>query len=442
MNFSAEDTRRKPHTTSLLWLIGACCLAPLGIGCGNTSTTPMPDQAGIENLPGVWHTWRGPNSNGVVVDQNPPTEWSDTKNVIWKVKVPGRGHASPIVVGDQIVLATADNNAQTQSVVSFDFVTGEQNWIRQVNQGNFNPKIYPSNTHASSSVTSNGKLLFAVFNNNQSAQIAALDLNGNIVWEKKAATFLPKRYHLGFGASPIIYNDTVIVTSECERDGSVVALKCENGDEVWRVDRKDATSYSTPVVADVAGREQMILSGANQVVSYDPRDGSKQWSVKGPWSVTCGTAVWTEDMVFVSGGYPQGTTMGINADGSEQIAWQNRTMLYEQSLLAVDGYIYGLSDRGIAYCWQANDGTEMWKERLEGKVSASPVFAGGNIYISVESGKTFVFKANPERFDAVAENQLGDIAYATPTFVNNKIIARVAVRGSPIQEWLYCIGER
>ncbi len=453
----------KNLTQRLKRQFGSCVLLVTGLalslGCGGQevttstnsnasnsgSTSLLSDAQDVENelVAGPWLQWRGPNRNGVVIDQNPPTSWSDTENVNWKVKVPGRGHASPIVVDDQIILATANKEDETQSVVSFNLETGKQNWITEVNKGNFNPRIYPTNTHASSTMASDGTHLFAVFNNNRVAQLVALDLSGKVVWEKKeAAKFVPKRYQFGFGSSPIVHDDLVIVCSECEQEGSMVAFNKDNGEEVWRVAREAATSYSTPVVANVSGKEQLILSGGNKTISYNPKDGSKMWEVQGPWSVTCGTAVWSDDMVFVSGGFPSQGTMAIKADGSGEVAWQNRAKCYEQSMLYYDGYVYGLADSGVCYCWRASDGEEMWNGRMEKKVSASPVLANGHIYMTLENGKTYVIKANPEAFEVVAENQLGSAGFATASIVNNQLLMRVA-EGVKLtdQEWLYSIGK-
>jgi len=402
-----------------------------------------PEAESNELVAGPWHHWRGPNRNGVVIDQSPVTEWSEDNNVIWKIQVPGRGHASPIVVGDLVVLATSDKANETQSVVAFDLKSGAQKWQTTVNTGKFNPRIFRTNTHASSTVASDGETLFVVFNNDKRAQLAALDMEGNLLWEKKAADFLPKRYQFGFGSSPIIYNNTVIVSSECEQDGSMVAFDTKSGDEVWRVARKAATSYSTPVVASVAGKQQLIMSGGMATTSYDPTNGKELWSVPGPWAVTCGTAVWSDDLIFTSGGFPDARTMAIKADGSEEIVWENTKKCYEQSMLYADGYVYGLTDVGVCYCWRAEDGKEMWKQRMEDKISASPVMAGGHIYFTVQSGRTFVIKANPAECEIVAENQLGNTAYATPTIVNNNLFLRVAEGPqNSKQEWLYCIGKQ
>ncbi|MGI9517529.1 MAG: PQQ-binding-like beta-propeller repeat protein [Pirellulaceae bacterium] len=431
-----------PAVVAVLVVSSGCDAQPSATAeekAANFASAPAGEAS--ELIAGPWNAWRGPNHNGVTIDQAPPVQWDDTQNVVWKVPLPGRGHASPVVIGDQIILATSDKANETQSVISLDRTTGEQRWQTVVNEGNFNPKIFPTNTHASSTVASNGEQLFVVFNNNESAQLAALDLEGNLLWEKKAADFVPKRYQFGFGSSPIVYENTVIVTSECEDDGSMAAFDVETGDEVWRVARTGATSYSTPAVCNVAGKEQLILSGDQSVVSYDPTSGAELWRVAGPWSVTCGTAVWSDDLVFVSGGFPAQRTMAIRADGSEEIVWENNAKFYEQSMLYHDGYLYGLADTGVAYCWRASDGEEMWKQRLENKVSASPVLAGDHIYIPVERGTVYVFKANPEEFELVAENKVGDTHYATPAFDNNQILMRIAAsEGDVKKEWLYCIG--
>ena len=150
-----------------------------------------------------WLDWRGPNRNGIVDGQTPPTEWSEEENVIWKAEVTGRGHASPCIAGSQIVLATADNAAQKQYVASYDFETGKKLWETLVNEGNFPKKIFPTNTHASSTVVSNGDRFFAMFCNNDVAQVVALDNQGKILWKKNAAPFKPKAYQFGFGASPV-----------------------------------------------------------------------------------------------------------------------------------------------------------------------------------------------------------------------------------------------
>ena len=395
-----------------------------------------------------WRRWRGPFGNGMAAEgQTPPTSWDEDQNVVWKVPVPGRGHASPLVVADKIFLATAETKSETQSVLCFDRQTGKQLWKTKVNQGAFNPRIHPKNTHASQTLATDGERVFAVFNNHDSVQLAAFDFSGQQVWEKKVGEF-KSRFPFGFGASPIVYKSNVIVANLNQSNSGIVAYDGASGAEQWRIDRNPGTSYSTPVVAKVAGREQLLLSGVRSVTAYDPENGKSLWSAPGKWDVTCGTMVWSEDLVFASGGYPAQQTMAVKADGSGELVWENAVKAYEQLMFEKDGYVYAHGNNNVVYCWRASDGNEMWKEKFSSRkadVSASPVYANGNIYFTAENGQTLVVKASPEKMVEVSRNKLGDEAFASMAICGNQIFTRVAMI-DPLddsrQEWLFCLGEQ
>lgn len=391
---------------------------------------------------GDWSIWRGPNSNGHAdAVEKPPTEWSETNNVKWKTPVPGKGHSSPTVIGNQIILTTSDEDAQTQSVVSFDRSTGRQQWLTTVLRGNLPAKIHKKNTHASSTAISDGTHIYSVFFNGDSVYLTALDMSGSKVWHIKTGEF-HSRYDFGFATSPIFYGDTVIVTAESEQHGYIAAFRKSDGAEQWRLPRKQGTSYSSPIVAKVAGKEQLVISGQKKVTSYNPATGRQLWQVDGSSPATCGTAVWSDEAVFVSGGFPNKETIAVKADGSGKVLWRNGEKCYEQSMLYVDGYIYALNDGGIAFCWDAETGAEQWKVRLGGPVSSSPIYVDGKVFATNEQGITFVFEATPDSYRQIARNQLGQSGFATPTFVDNQIIIRTAYnRSTGREEWLYCIGE-
>jgi len=390
---------------------------------------------------GDWPWWRGPNHNGVAEGPAPPTEWSDSKNVIWKTPVPGRGHSSPTVVGDHIYLATANEREQTQSVICFDRASGKQEWETTVGRGGF-PKIHNKNTHASQTVACDGERLFITFFNNNRIELTALDLNGEQQWQKEVAPFRPKAYQYGYAASPLIHGKNVIVVGDSDTGGFLMAFNRQTGAAAWRGARPPKLSWSSPVVANVAGREQLLLSGGEMVVSYDPKNGRGLWQTQATTSATCGTMVWENGLVFASGGYPKAETVCIKGDGSGQIVWRNQQKCYEQSMLVHQGYLYAITDPGVAYCWKADTGQEMWKARLRGPISASPILAGDNIYAADERGSMFVFRANPEKFELVGQNRLGSESFATPTICDGKIYWRVAQgQGGSRQEYLYCIGE-
>ena len=193
----------------------------------------------------------------------------------------------------------------------------------------------------------------------------------------------------------------------------------------------------------MAGKDQLLISGSEMIASYDPANGQPFWSQPCLTMATCGTVVWDDDTVYASGGYPKKETVAVKADGSGEIRWANGFKCYEQSMLIHDGHLYAVDDGGIAICWHAKSGREMWKSRLQGPVSASPVLVGDTIYASNERGTTFVFKANPQRFEAVGQNQLGEESFASATVVDNRILLRVAT-GSGVgrKETLYAIGTK
>ena len=390
---------------------------------------------------GDWPWWRGPGLNGVAeAGQQPPVQWSETKNVRWKVSVPGRGHSSPTVVGDRILLSTSDEKTQTQSILCYDRQKGNLLWKRDVNQGGYPDMIHPKNSHASSTIAVHENRLYCSVFHHDGIHVVALDMNGEPIWKREAGKFTPQKYKNGYAASPLLYGPNVIVAGDFDGKAFLVALDRASGQEAWRIDRPSRINYSSPVVARVAGRDQLLLSGGDIVAAYDPGNGKQLWKTAATTMATAGTMVWDGDLVFASGGFPKAETVCIRADGSEKIVWRNNQMCYAQSMLAVDGHVYAVNDTGIALCWNAKTGKELWRERLRGPVSASPILCDGKIFISNELGTTWVYRASPERFELIAKNQLGSEAFATPAFCGSRIYARVAhAKDGKRQESLYCL---
>ena len=356
-----------------------------------------------------------------------------------KTEVPGRGHASPVVVGSKIFLSTAEDEKETQSVVCFDRKTGKPLWKTKVLSGNFPRRIHPNNTHASATISTADNRLFVNYYNDNAIHLAALDFDGNILWTKKTGEFYPK-FPFGYGSSTCIYKDLVIVLSDYTDKGYIAAYRQSDGNEVWRTKRGFTSSFATPIVANIGGKDQLLLTGT-ELRSYDPASGKENWHVPIPqWIVSCGTPVWQDDTIFVSGGYPNPGTYAISAS-DQSIVWENRVKAYEQSLLVHDGYVYCHNEKGVAYCWRASDGQEMWKARATpGRVSASPVLVSDMIFMTGENGQTAIIKANPEKFELVNKNTLGGSAFATPAFLNSRIYTRVADSKNSKSQYLYCLG--
>ena len=407
------------------------------------TTNLIADEKGIADFPLLsaendWPWWRGPSRNGVGTDTPVPTKLSDQDNLVWKTPVPDRGHSSPIVVGKRVFLTTANEKAKTHFVLAFDRGTGSPLWKKQVNSGGFPEKNHPKNTEASSTVASDGERVFATFYHHDKVVAVALDFEGNLLWEHDVCRFRPKTYEYGYAPSPVIYEGTVIIAAEYDGDSFITALDRKTGKQTWQTKRPTMISFSTPVIAHVAGKDQMMISGAQKVSSYSPVNGKPLWSATGTTLATCGTMVWDGDVVIASGGYPKAETIAIKGDGSEKVLWSNNQKCYEQSLLAHNGFVYALTDNGILFCWRASDGKEMWRERLKGPVSASPVLAGGHIYWANELGTIYVFRPTSERFELVAENHVGTDSFPSPAICGGQIFLRVGQgTGADRQEWLY-----
>ncbi|MBI1249469.1 PQQ-binding-like beta-propeller repeat protein [bacterium] len=390
---------------------------------------------------GDWPMWRGPNGNNIAPGPPVPTQWSDKENILWAVPVPGRGHASPIVVGDIVYVASADEGRQTIGVFAYDKRTGREVWKTSLSQGGFMTEIHTKNSHATPTMASNGKQLFCVFVQNQTVRVVAMNMEGQVLWNINAGPFMPQKYKYGYAPSPTLYEDLTIVAADSEV-GWIAAFDQKSGQPRWRQQRK-GVSYSSPIVANVAGKDQLLISGLKMVASYDPKTGKPLWATPGTTDATCGTMVWDGDIVFASGGYPDSQTIAVKGDGSGQVLWANQVKCYEQSMLASDGYVYAVNDKGIFYCWDGRTGQEMWKERLgEGAISASPLLSGENIFVINERGNVFILKASPSRFQPVATNQLGNEVFASPVVSDGRMYVRFADSSKgPRQEYLMCIGQ-
>ena len=403
----------------------------------------LPLSAQAEN----WPQWRGPyGDNHAAPEATAPTAWNENSNIVWRTPVPGRGHSSPILVGDKIYLTTCDEELAQQSLLVFDRATGKLLKQTVAHEGKIAPRIHGNNTYASPTAACDGKRVYALFENDFAAWVTAFDLDGNRLWQERVGGFDPQQYQFGFGSSPVLLGNLLFVATEYDGpESGIYAINTANGKQVWKAPRPQRLSYSTPSVIRPNGRPQLIISGNQMIAVYDPGSGKEIWSTKASTFATCGTMIWDEStgLAFASGGYPDQFTLAIQTDGNHEVVWQHRVKCYEQSMLLVDGYVYAVADDGIAHCYRATDGEEMWKHRLRGPVSSSPLLVGNTIYASNERGTTYVFAASPDGFQSLGENQLGDEAFATPAPCDGRLYHRYASKASGArQEYLVAIGER
>jgi outer membrane protein assembly factor BamB len=434
---------------SLLALLALCPLAIVAAkrnafpwqGVGSVSEI-IPQAVGtnltpIKVAPTDWPWWQGGLGNGASAGKA-VTEWSETRNILWKVPVPGIGHASPIVCAERVFIATADEQQQTQSLLCFDRQTGTPLWSRIIHTGGFMQK-HAKNSQASATPACDGERVCVAFLHAGGLWVTAVDFAGNIVWQTQAGPFVSEH---GYGSSPVIWKSFVLVNGESLGGGFLAALDRQTGALAWRKRRPNHGangSYGSPLIANLAGKPQLIQSGAGKVSSYDPATGGMFWQCDGPAQVTANTVACDDNHVIASGGYPEKLILCIRADGSgdvtnSHVVWRtSRGVAYVPSPLIADGLAYIIQDGpGLLSCFEIASGKQMWKQRLRGEFTASPVRADGLLYLANESGTVFVVRAGRE-YELVATNQLDEGALATPAIAGGRIYLRTA-------HHLYCIG--
>ncbi|MCD0463647.1 PQQ-binding-like beta-propeller repeat protein [Roseiconus lacunae] len=415
-------------------------LVVIAIVCsGGTVVTGRADDSGL------WPQWRGAAMDNHADDSvTLPRQWNfDTKeNIAWKTKIPGRGHSTPIVTPAGLFLTTANADEGTQSVLKIDGVTGHLVDQFVMHRNTLPARIHPNNSYASPTMAFDGEHLFASFHTDDSIVVTAIFPDGRQIWRHRVCSFTPSAFQFGYGASPVLFEDLIIIAAEYDGpDSGIYALDRATGKQVWKIPRPENLNFASVAITEIAGQQQMLIGGAGQFNSYDPQSGRQLWSVPTTTEAICGTVVWDDQRVMVSGGNPEAGTWCVAGGGRHQMLWSNRVMCYEQSLLAVNNYVFAVADSGVAYCWRTQDGKEMWKRRLfGGGISASPLLADGHLVIATERGQVFLVKAQPGRFDLVADIKTGDSIFASPVAVGNRLYLRTGVNeNGGRQEYLVAI---
>ncbi|MEI6604481.1 MAG: PQQ-binding-like beta-propeller repeat protein [Verrucomicrobiota bacterium] len=389
---------------------------------------------GWDNLPpvvataGDWPWWRGPalNNHAATSSQPPPLKWSGTENVRWRCALPGKGHSTPCIVGKRIFVTSGDRKMETIWLVCLDRESGKQLWQSEVYHGAL-PKIHPDNSYASGTPACDGERVIIPYQTEDSLCLAAFDLEGKIVWK---STVGPYKSIQGHSSSPALYKSLVIVPADGSLGNKLTALHRKTGTVVWRASlTKGAESYASPLVTHVAGRDQVILIGGKKTHSFDPNNGKLLWTSDGPAEFCAGTAAFSKDTVFSSGGYPERTLLAIRADGSGDVTqshlrWQSDAKAgYVPSPLLHDGLLYAVSDNGLLRCYEADSGKIVWEHALKAPFYSSPVLAGDRIYLFDREAKGYVIKTG-RAFELLATNELPDGVFATPVILGGHIYLR------------------
>ena len=267
----------------------------------------------------------------------------------------------------------------------------------------------------------------------------AISLDGKQVWQTKICDYIE---HQGYGSSPALYQSLVLVSGDNKAGGAVAGLDRSSGQIVWSRERPKLPNYPSPILLHVAGKDQLILTGCDLISSFEPLTGKTLWETGGATTECVTSTVTDGKRVFSSGGYPKNHMSAILADGSAKLEWENESRLYVPSLLIYQGHLYGVLDAGVAVCWSSETGKELWKSRLGGTFTASPVLVGDQIFATNESGDTIVFAADPKEYRELAKSHLGDQVFASLVICNSRIFYRAAsLNGTNRDEFLYCIGQ-
>jgi outer membrane protein assembly factor BamB len=387
-----------------------------------------------------WPTWRGPTYDGhAATGQTVPVKWSETENVVWRAPVRGRGHSTPIVVGNHVYLTTADEVKQEQLVLCYDRASGKLLWETVAHRGPLDTIGHRNTSQASGSVAWDGERLYVNFLNAKAIHATALDSAGKILWQQRVSDYVP---HQGFGSSPVVHESVVLIAADHKGGGKLVGLEKRTGKVLWELERPKVANYPSIAVLKVAGRTQAVLGGCGLILSFDPLTGKKFWEIEGSTDETVVMAVTDGQRVFVSGGYPKNNVTAVDAS-SGKIVWQNSVRVYVPSMMVRDGHLFAMLDAGHAVCWKADTGEEVWREKIDKDFYASPVLVGDRFYATSLRGVTSVFEATAQKFGKLlAQNQLGDEAIASPAICGNRIYLRSAKKGDTRQEYLWCIGEK
>lgn len=398
-------------------------------------------------MAGDWPAFRGPHGNGVADGDNAPLHWGPGKNVRWKVLLPGPGNSSAIVSHGRVFVTCAENEGKKRNLYCFDRRTGEKIWIRTVELATVEP-THGTNPYCASTPVTDGSRVVVWHG---SAGVFCYDFEGAEIWKTDLG---PMQHDWGYASSPILHRGKVILNFGPGSRTFLTALDFKTGDILWKHDEPgglDATdkrmvgSWSTPIITKIDGKDQILCSMPTRLIACDAETGSMVWSCGGLETervcMTFPSPVVSAGIGVAFTGWSNGPTIGFKLGGSGDVTASNRLWLENQpqrigSGVVVDGRVYIVgSGPGTAQCLDCQTGKMLWVERLEGGESwGSVVMAAGHLYVTSRRGITTVFRPNPEKFELLAINDLGEPSHATPAISGGQIFLRT-------DRHLYCVAE-
>jgi outer membrane protein assembly factor BamB len=409
-----------------------------------------------------WPQFRGGPAAGVVEEKGLPESWSQTKNVVWKAEIPGRGWSSPIIWGDKILLTSVVRHGQTEQpkkglyfggeqlkapeevqdwmVYCIDFNTGKTLWAQKVHTGKAQKPVHKKNTYASETPVTDGERVYAYFGN---LGVFCLDMDGHQLWSKKWGAF-PTAVGWGPAASPVIYKDRIYIVNDNEKESFLVALDARTGKEIWRVNRDEPSNWATPFVWENEKRTEIVTPGRKKIRSYD-LGGNLLWELSGMSKIVIPTPFSRFGLLYVTSGYVMDKDRPIyairpgaagditpkeNENSSPYLAWHKKVGgPYNPSPIIYGDYFYVLYDRGRISCYDARTGKQIYdQERLgAGAFTSSPWAYDGKLFCLSEDGDTFIVQAGPQ-FKVLGKNSLDEMCMATPAIAKKSLFIRTLTK--------------
>ena len=389
-----------------------------------------------------WMRFRGPTGQGLSNETNLPVTWSATESVKWKTSLQGKGWSSPIVYEDLIFLTASTEEGVSCQVFCLNRKDGSVNWTTEVHRQKPGP-MRKQNSYATPTPVTDGKHVYSVF---YDGTIIAVDFSGKIVWKNSEIDFFSLH---GLGASPIVANGQVIMPF----DGSsreetqigwkvpwekavVLSVDAEDGTVRWKGQRgKSRVGHVTPILVD--NNSQVISAGGDRVQGFDLDTGNRIWSIYSQGEGVTPSPVVGNGLLYTSSGFEAPTLRAIRLGGkgdvtSTHIAWEQKSGVAAlSSLLYIEPHLYSISRDNILHCLEAASGEIVWRQRLDGTYSASPVYADGRIYLLSAEGETLVLRPGA-KYEEIATNDLGETCYASMAVSQGNFFIRSA-------QHLYCI---
>ncbi|MFC1489587.1 PQQ-binding-like beta-propeller repeat protein [Candidatus Latescibacterota bacterium] len=402
-----------------------------------------------------WPQWRGPLGTGAAPTGNPPIKWNEQQNIRWKTRLSGTGYGTPVIWENSIFVSSAILPAASLPsagsklpsdpvkfiVTAIDRTSGKTLWERTAREAIPHQRVHSSSTWSAGSPITDGKHVYAFFG---SFGIYCYTMDGDLVWEKDLGD-MDIRAQFGEGSTPALYKDRLIVLWDHEGQSFITALDSATGEELWKKNRDEGTTWVTPLIVEVGDRVQVITGGTNRVRTYDLETGDIIWEDEGLTANVIPTPVTVDGIAYITSGHRGSALRAVKLSeakgtitGTPAILWSyNQDTPYVPSPLLQGGLLYFLkSNNGILTCVNIATGQPHYaNQRLEGikSIYASPVGSTDSVYILGREGVTMVVKHGPE-FSVLATNKLDDNFDASPVIVGNDIF----LRG---HQYLYCIGE-